>query len=397
MKKIANSKRSDAGESGRVRDSDPLQDSGPRSNQLRVVITGGGTGGHVYPALALADALLDRGVSGERIRLIGARRGIEARLFPESPFTFTLLSLRGLDRSKNAISVWRNMVALGSLILGVFRVAWMLLLNRPDCVVGVGGYASAPCVFAASILRIPVVVHEQNASPGLVNRLAVRLGARAAISLPGTPLKGCVLTGNPVRSAISEITRTPNQLRPLIGIVGGSLGAGRLNDAALGLASRWGMRTDVSVRHVTGPRFLESCKSAYKTQRSPNDVLDYQIVGYEEQMERLYAGVSLLVCRAGALTVAEICAAGVPSILIPWPGAAGDHQSRNAEALVSAGGAVLLLDADCDEAKLDSLLAPLLADSQRLARMSAAALTLSLPNAARDLAILVEEVSNAST
>jgi UDP-N-acetylglucosamine--N-acetylmuramyl-(pentapeptide) pyrophosphoryl-undecaprenol N-acetylglucosamine transferase len=142
---------------------------------------------------------------------------------------------------------------------------------------------------------------------------------------------------------------------------------------------------------------LESCESAYKSQRLPIDVLDYQIVGYEEQIETLYSGAALLVCRAGALTVAEICAAGVPSILIPWPGAAGDHQSRNAEALVSAGGAILLLDADCDEAKLDSLLAPLLADSERLARMSAAALTLSLPNAARDLAILVEEVSNAST
>ncbi|MEI8336301.1 MAG: UDP-N-acetylglucosamine--N-acetylmuramyl-(pentapeptide) pyrophosphoryl-undecaprenol N-acetylglucosamine transferase [Actinomycetes bacterium] len=391
MKKIANS----AGDESRASGETP--DSAPRSNRLRVVIAGGGTGGHVYPALALADALIDRGVSAERIHLIGARRGIEARLFPGTAFSFTLLSLRGLDRGRNLVALWGNVVAIASLMLGVLRVTWRFLRNRPHCVVGVGGYASAPCVLAANILRIPVVVHEQNALPGLVNRCAVRLGARAAISLPGTPLKGGVLTGNPVRSAISEILRTTDPLKPVLGIVGGSLGAGRLNDAALGLASRWGMRSDVSVRHVTGPRFLESCKSVYESQRSPSDVLDFQIVGYEEQIESLYSGVSLLVCRSGALTVAEICAAGVPSILIPWPGAAGDHQRGNAEALVRAGGAVLLLDADCDAAKLDSLVSPLLADAERLGRMSAAALELALPDAARDLAILVEEFADAST
>ncbi|CAB4981218.1 MAG: hypothetical protein F2894_03220 [Actinobacteria bacterium] len=391
MKKITNSTGDESRASGEA------PDSVRRSNRLSVVIAGGGTGGHVYPALALADALIERGVSAERIHLIGARRGIEARLFPGTAFTFTLLSLRGLDRGRNLIAVWRNVVAIASLTLGVLRVAWRFLRNRPHCVVGVGGYASAPCVVAASILRIPVVVHEQNALPGLVNRCAVRLGARAAISLPGTPLKGGVLTGNPVRREISEVVRNTDPLKPVLGIVGGSLGAGRLNDAALGLASRWGTRTDVSVRHVTGPRFLESCKSVYESQRSPADLLDFQIVGYEEQIETLYSGVSLLVCRSGALTVAEICAAGVPSILIPWPGAAGDHQRGNAEALVRAGGAVLLLDADCDAAKLDSLVSPLLADAERLGRMSAAALELALPDAARDLAILVEEFADAST
>jgi UDP-N-acetylglucosamine--N-acetylmuramyl-(pentapeptide) pyrophosphoryl-undecaprenol N-acetylglucosamine transferase len=390
VKNIAESAGTDTEASGTV------EDAAPRSSRLRVVIAGGGTGGHVYPALALADALLDRGVSVERIHLIGARRGIEARLFPRTAFTFTLLSLRGLDRSRNLAAVWRNIVAVTALILGVFRVVWILLLNRPHCVIGVGGYASAPCVLSARILGIPVVVHEQNALPGLVNRCAVRLGARAAVSLPGTPLRGAVLTGNPVRSAISEIRRTPDPLKPLLGIVGGSLGAGRLNEAALGLASRWGMRADVSVRHVTGPRFLESCEREFDAQRSPGHVLDFEIVGYEEQIESLYSRASLLVCRSGALTVAEICAAGVPSILIPWPGAAGDHQLGNAEALVSAGGAVLLLDADCDAAKLDSLISPLLAEPDRLARMSAAALELSLPHAARDLAILVEEVADAS-
>ena len=250
MKNIAESAGTDTEASGTV------EDAAPRSSRLRVVIAGGGTGGHVYPALALADALLDRGVSVDRIHLIGARRGIEARLFPRTAFTFTLLSLRGLDRSRNLTAARRNIVALASLVLGVFRVVWMLLLNRPHCVVGVGGYASAPCVISARILGIPVVVHEQNALPGLVNRFAVRLGARAAVSLPGTPLKGAVLTGNPVRSAISEIMRTPDPVTPLLGIVGGSLGAGRLNEAALGLASRWGMRADAELSPASVSQLL---------------------------------------------------------------------------------------------------------------------------------------------
>lgn len=363
---------------------------------LNFVIGGGGTGGHVYPALALADALTLRGAEHDRIHFIGARRGIEASLLPETSFAFTLLWLRGFDRRHNLVALWNNLLALTSLMLGIIQVAWMFLTKRPNAVVGVGGYASAPCVLAARMLRIPVVIHEQNALPGLVNRVAVRLGARAAISLPNTPLKGAVLTGNPVRRTISDVVRSPHGTKPLLGIVGGSLGAGRLNDATLDLVSRWRMRTDVRIRHVSGPRFLNGCESRFQALRLPNDVLDYKIVGYEKQIETLYSGVSLLVCRSGALTVAEICAAGVPSILIPWPGAAGDHQRDNAEALVKAGGAVLLLDSDCDAAKLESLLSPLLADGERLAAMSAAARSLALPDAARDLAILVEDVANAS-
>ena len=396
MKKITSSPGGESGVSSAVQ-FDALQFDALQSGRPQFVIAGGGTGGHVYPALALAEALTLRGATNEQIYFIGARRGIEARLLPETPFAFTLLSLRGFDRRLNPVALWRNIVAVTSLMLGVIRVALMFLANRPAAVVGVGGYASAPCVIAARMLRIPVVVHEQNALPGLVNRVAVRLGARAAISLPNTPLKGAVLTGNPVRSVISEVVRSPDLIKPVLGIVGGSLGARRLNDAALGLASRWSRRRDVSIRHVSGPRFLEACESGFKSQRSPSDVLDYQVVGYAQQIEILYSGVSLIVCRSGALTVAELCAAGVPSILIPWPGAAGDHQRGNAEALVRAGGAVLLLDSDCDAAKLDALVAPLLADSERLARMSAAALTLALPEAARDLAILVEKVANAST
>jgi len=366
-----------------------------RPRAASIVIAGGGTGGHVYPALALADALTARGRSVQDLRFVGARRGLEARVVPAAGYPLTLLGLRGLDRGRSARALARSLGAVLASVAGALRMLATFLIRRPAIVVGVGGYASAPCVLAARALGIPVVVHEQNAGPGLVNRVAVRLGARAAISLPGTPLRGAVLTGNPVRDRVATVVREPDADRPLLGVVGGSLGAGRVNEAVLGLATRWRDRTDVRIRHVAGSRFVDACRADLAARRGAGDALVYELVGYEEHMERLYAEVSLAVCRAGAVTVAELAAAGVPAVLVPWSGAAGDHQTRNAEALVDAGGAVLVADRDCSTEHLDEIVTPLLADPVRLARMGEAARTLARPDAADRLADLVEEVAGA--
>jgi UDP-N-acetylglucosamine--N-acetylmuramyl-(pentapeptide) pyrophosphoryl-undecaprenol N-acetylglucosamine transferase len=236
-------------------------------------------------------------------------------------------------------------------------------------------------------------VHEQNAAPGLANRVAVRMGARAAVSLPGTPLRGAVLTGNPVRAEIAAVERDPDPARPLVTVFGGSLGAGRLNDAALDLYDRWRDRADVAVHHVTGARNYEACATRLAAARHPTDTLQYELVGYEDHMEQLYARTTLAVCRAGAITVAELAAAGVPAVLVPLPGAPGDHQARNADALVDAGAAVVVPDAECDATRLDSELRGLLADPGRLDAMSAKARALGRPDAAARLADLVEEVA----
>lgn len=367
----------------------------PRPHAATIVIAGGGTGGHVYPALALADALRERGHAASDLRFVGARRGLEARVVPEAGYPLTLLALHGLDRGRTPRALLRSIGALLAFVGGTLRMVGRFLRHRPAVVVGVGGYASAPCVLAARALGIPVVVHEQNAGPGLVNRVAVRIGAHAAISLPGTPLAGSVLTGNPVRAHVTTVARRPDPNRPLLGVVGGSLGAGRINDATLGLASAWRERTDVRIHHVAGPRHVDACRRDLAARRRPEDALEYELVGYEEHMERLYGDVSLAVCRAGAVTVAELAAAGVPAVLVPWSGAAGDHQTRNAEALVEAGGAVLLADLDCATDALDAVVTPLLADPDLLARMGAAARTLARPDAAGRLADLVEEVGDA--
>jgi UDP-N-acetylglucosamine--N-acetylmuramyl-(pentapeptide) pyrophosphoryl-undecaprenol N-acetylglucosamine transferase len=362
--------------------------AGP-SDEAFAVITGGGTGGHVYPAIALAGELVARSHPREEIRFVGARRGLEARVVPEAGYTIELLPGRGLQRRftlANLRAAWDSLRAFA-------HARRVVRATQPDVVVGVGGYASLPCLVAARLARVPAVVHEQNAAPGLANRVAVRMGAKAAVSLPGTPLRSAILTGNPVRSEIAATRRPPDLNRPLIAVFGGSLGAGRLNEAALELYERFRDSADVVIHHVTGPRNYEHCAARLAAIRRPGDALAYELVAYEDHMEHLYARTTIAVCRAGAVTVAELAAAGVPSVLVPLPGAPGDHQTRNAEALAAADAAVVVPDDECDGERLDAELRALLGDPVRLESMSAAARRLARPDAAARLADLVEEVA----
>jgi UDP-N-acetylglucosamine--N-acetylmuramyl-(pentapeptide) pyrophosphoryl-undecaprenol N-acetylglucosamine transferase len=353
------------------------------------LITGGGTGGHVYPGLALAEALVARGHPRESIHWVGSIGKLEATAVPAAGFSIDLLPGRGLQRRltvENAAVVLKTTRAFG-------RAMRIVRSRRPAVVVGVGGYASLACLVAARLQGVPAVVHEQNAAPGLANRIAVRLGARAAVSLPGTPLAGAVVTGNPVRAAVAALERRPSADRPLVAVFGGSLGARRINEAAAGLYDRWRGRPGVAVRHITGPAGHEATAAALAALRHDGDAIAWTLLSYEDRMPELYAEASIAVCRAGATTVAELAAAGVPSILVPLPGAPGDHQTRNAEALVAAGAAVLVPDAECSGARLAAELEPLLADPARLEAMGRAARGLARPQAADELAGLVESVA----
>ncbi len=278
-------------------------------------------------------------------------------------------------------------IGLGGAFLRAIRLVGR---RRPRVVLGVGGYASAPCIVAARLRHVPAVVHEQNAAPGIVNRLAVRLGARAAASLPGTALRGAVLTGNPVRAEIAGVVREPATAPALVVVVGGSLGARTLNDATLDLYDRWRGRTDVSVRHISGARDLERCTARLGSLRSPADVLGYTLVGYEDDMPGAYERASVFVCRAGAVTCAELTVTGTPAILVPLPGAPADHQTGNANALVRVGAGVVIADAELDGERLAAELGALLAEPARLDAMSIAARALGRPDAAARVADLVE-------
>jgi undecaprenyldiphospho-muramoylpentapeptide beta-N-acetylglucosaminyltransferase len=356
------------------------------------LVSGGGTGGHVYPALALAEELVARGHDPTSIRFVGTTRGLEATAVPAAGFAVDLLPGRGWQRRPGVRACVQNLAALWTTVVATARALVLVRAVRPAVVVGVGGYASLPTVLAARLLRIPTVVHEQNAVPGVANRIAARLGARAAVSIPGTPLVGATLTGNPVRPAVATARRVPVD-PPQVAVVGGSLGARRLNDAALGLYERWRGRDDVAIHHVSGRRDYEGCCARLAGLRGPGDALAYRLVPFEEHMEHVYEQAALLVCRAGAVTIAELAVVGVPSVLVPLPGAPGDHQTRNARALVAAGAAVLVPDAELDAERLAAELGPLLADPERRATMGERARSVGRPDAAARLADLVEEHS----
>ncbi len=355
------------------------------------LLSGGGTGGHTYPAVAVAQELVRRGHRAESIRFVGGRRGIEGTVVRDAGFEIDLLPGRGLQRRLTLA----NLGALAGALVAFARALVLVRRYRPRVVIGFGGYASLPCVAAARLLRVPTLVHEQDAAPGLANRIGVRLGAHAATSLPSTPLRDATLTGNPVRTSIAAIVRAPAADPALLAVYGGAQGARTINRAAIGCYDRWRARRDLAVRHVCGPRNESECAAALDAQRRAGDALAYELVPYEPHMETMLARASLVVCRSGAGTIAELTVAGVPAVLVPLPGSPSDHQARNAETLERAGAAVVVRDDECTPARLDEVVSALLADPQRLESMGAAAKRLGRPDAAARVADLVEQQARA--
>lgn len=366
------------------------------------IIAGGGTAGHVVPAIAIGQAMVARGHPARAIHFVGSRRGIERRLVPEAGFAVTLLPGRGVVR-RLAVA---NVAAIGGLLVALGQALVLVARRRPSVVVAVGGYASVPCVVAAALLRVPIVVAEQNAVPGASNRLAARVARASAVSFEGTHLPRATLTGNPVRAEILAVVRdqaaraAARQALDLpadalvVAAFGGSLGARRINEAVMALAEAWRQREGLAIRHVVGERDWDAVAAAAGA-GGGGGALVYQQVRYEDRMDLVYAAADLAVCRAGASTVAELAVVGLGAILIPLPGAPGDHQTANARALVAAGAARLIPDGELTAPELAEVLSPLLADKDRMTAMSEAARRLGRPGAAAAVAQLAEENARA--
>ena len=377
-----------------------MSDERPRTTAAHLrcyaLVAGGGTTGHVQPALAIARALVARGHKQSSIELVGSERGIEARLVPEAGFELTLLPGRGLQRKLS----WQNVRSLGALAVAFGR-SWRLVgKRRPKVVVSVGGYASVPCALAAVLRRIPVVVAEQNATPGAANRLVARFAKACAVSFPDTPLPRAAVTGNPVRPEVLAIDRArdgdPARAklgvapgRRMVLIFGGSLGALRINQAAVDAARRWAGRYDLHVRHVVGERDWDEItgEGPPVTAAAP---LHYEALRYDDDMPTSLAAADVAVCRSGASTSFELLAAGLPAVLVPSPFVTADHQTANARHMAAAGAAVVVPDAELTGGRLVDEVDALLADPDRLAAMSAAARAAARPSAADDIAALVE-------
>ncbi|MBZ5638407.1 MAG: undecaprenyldiphospho-muramoylpentapeptide beta-N-acetylglucosaminyltransferase [Acidobacteriia bacterium] len=346
----------------------------------RIVVAGGGTGGHLFPALAVADELRRRHPDAI-IAFIGGKRGLETRLVPAAGFRLRTMPLAGLKGA----SLPGRVAAAAAAAVGTIRcLAWMVAW-RPDLVIGVGGYASGPAVLAARLLRVRAMVMEQNHFPGAVNRwLAPRVDAVCVPSDAARSRLGGrgIVTGNPVRREFTSIGPPPSGEALSLLVFGGSRGARSINRAAVGAIPSLGrISPPPRIVHQTGDEDEASVAAAYRDYPGSHEVR-----AFLDDMAARLAGADLAVCRAGATTLAELAAAGRPAVLVPYPFAADDHQRLNAEAVEDAGAAVVVLDRDLDGSRLAATVAALAADPARRRAMGEAARKLARPDAAERIA-----------
>ncbi|MEX0991905.1 MAG: undecaprenyldiphospho-muramoylpentapeptide beta-N-acetylglucosaminyltransferase [Actinomycetota bacterium] len=365
---------------------------------MNVVIAGGGTAGHVFPALAVARRLVDD--HGADVRFIGTDRGLERDLVPEAGFDLTTIGARPFVR-KISVDAARAPIAL---LRSVSECR--PLTDAADVILGMGGYASAPAVMAARRGHRPVVVHEQNAIPGAANRLAARWARVVCVSFEEARDRfpdrvRTVVTGNPVRQQVLEMVRARDELREearaafgfdpqrkTVVVFGGSQGAKHLNETvAAACRGRLASRLDLQVLILAGWAHADAVRAAVG---SPADGrILVHVLPFLDRMELAYAVADLVVCRSGATTLAEISVSGLPSILIPYPHATANHQEANARALERAGGATVLLDAELTSPSLSDRITDVLDQPARLDRMAADASGWAKPGAAATVADIV--------
>lgn len=347
------------------------------------MIAGGGTGGHLFPALAVADELRARH-AGARITFVGSRRGLEARLVPGAGYPLRLLRLGGIKGR----SPLQRASAVAAAAAAVLRCALWMIRSRPSLVIGVGGYASGPAALAAVGLRVPTMILEQNHFPGATNRwLAPRVSAVCVPSQAASERIGGrrFVTGNPVRAAFGRIGQAPGAPPLRLLVFGGSRGARSINTAmaeALPALSR--LDPVPYIVHQTGSSDFARLRSAYA--EYPAD--HCEVREFLDDMPERLAAANLVICRAGATTIAELAAAGRPAILVPFPHAADDHQTHNARALEQAGAALMVADRELDADGLVDRIRGLAESAARLREMGEAARSLARLDATRRIADL---------
>ncbi len=359
-----------------------------RNNRRPVLIMAGGTGGHVFPALAVAEELQARGVA---VSWLGTQRGLEARVVPAAGYPLETMRVHGL-RGKGLLS-W--LLAPFMLTGALFEALRIELRLRPRAVLGMGGFAAGPGGLIAWLLRIPLLVHEQNSIAGLTNRWLVPLARTVMEAFPGSlpAARHPVHTGNPVRADIARLAPPQERLAGRSGalrllVVGGSLGASILNDTVPAALAQLPATAAVQVYHQTGRHDHDSVTAAYRAAG-----IDARVVAFIDDMAEAYAWADLVVCRSGALTVAELSVVGVAAILVPFPHATDDHQTGNARFLADAGAAILLPQADLNAAGLAGMLADFSAQRDVLLEMASRAREQAMPDAARRVAELCLKVA----
>jgi UDP-N-acetylglucosamine--N-acetylmuramyl-(pentapeptide) pyrophosphoryl-undecaprenol N-acetylglucosamine transferase len=355
------------------------------NSTARVLFAGGGTGGHVYPAIAIADAIKDL-EPGASIEFAGTRERMEWQAVPKAGYAIHPITVSGFQRSLSP----RNLLFPLRLARGFLQSIMLVNSFKPDVVVGTGGYVSGPVLLAANLLRKPIVIQEQNAYAGMTNKVVGRVARSIHIAFPEAKeyfdATYCKLSGNPTRKELTEARRDearthlgiPDGAR-LLFVFGGSLGSGAINDAMEKALDDLLDREDLYIYWQSGERYYEDLSARVKS----HDRL--QLVKYVDRMDTAYAAADLALCRAGAITCSELLVTETPAVLVPSPNVAEDHQTKNAMSLRSGGAAELLPESELND-RLVSIVNELLDDRERLELMKQAARGLAKPDAAMNIA-----------
>ena len=352
-----------------------------------LLVMAGGTGGHVFPALATADWLRER---GWRVEWLGSQRGIENRIVPKAGIKLHAISVTGL-RGKGRLSL---LLAPFKLLRALVQALAVVRRVKPDVVLGMGGFASGPGGLAAWLLGKPLLVHEQNAIPGLTNRMLARFSQRLMEAFPGAFAAGsnALHTGNPVRADIAELAAPGERYAQRQGpirllVVGGSLGAKAINDCVPQAVAGLSAEQRPEIWHQSGVKHIDNVRQNYQQAG-----VEARLVSFIDDMQAAYGWADLVICRAGALTVSELTIAGVASVLVPFPYAVDDHQTANARFLADAGAAQLLPQSEMSRESLQQILLGL-SDREQLARMAEQARALATPDATAQVAQQCQEVA----
>jgi UDP-N-acetylglucosamine--N-acetylmuramyl-(pentapeptide) pyrophosphoryl-undecaprenol N-acetylglucosamine transferase len=356
-----------------------------------LMIAGGGTGGHIYPAIAIAQEFVARDAK-RRVVFVGTQYGLEKNIVPKAGFPLEFISVGGL-KGKGGLDLVKNLARLPVGLAQAFRVVGK---HNPNVVLGVGGYSSGPVLLAARMRGIPTAIHEQNAFPGVTNRMLARFVKSVAVAFadagPRMKRADAVVTGNPIRKEFFEAKRQPttdNRQRLLI--FGGSQGSHVLNAAMSGaLLFLARLKDRLQIVHQTGPMDLDLVRQAYRA----SAFSEARVVPYLDPIVDEIAAADLVVSRAGAMTIGELAAVGRAALLVPFAAATNNHQELNARVVEQAGGAVVVTESHLTPEKLAMTISDILSDSARVARMGAAAHSLATPEASKKIVDLLEKIDN---
>lgn len=367
---------------------------------MKIIFSGGGTGGHIYPALTLINTIQKKLPDAE-VLYVGTRQGLESDIVPKAGINFSALDLEGGFERRFTLE---NIKRAANALLSVKRAGKIVEDFQPDVVVGTGGYVCGPILLAASLKKIPTLIQEQNAVAGITNKILSKFVTKIAVgselALKNFPAEKTIYTGNPIRAEVLEAKRDDGLKefnfsadKPVILISGGSRGARSINNAMIEVLLQAREKFSAQFLHVTGKGEFESVTQQLKDKGFDFDTPQIKIVPYLYNMPRAMAMADLAIFRAGATGLAELTARGIPAILIPYPFAAENHQEFNAKALVEVGAAKMILNKDLTAEILSAQLEELLQNPDALKKMSAASLSLGRPQAAEEIADLILKIA----